>query len=1083
MRLHRLIAQFIIVSLTLFMLAGCESDSGGSSSSSGLQISPSSKSLAMGASVQLTATYDGSDVTSSTTWSSSDANVASVSNSASNTAYPIGTVSGIVTGSVTITATYSGKTKTAAITVTSATLDTVQVTPLYPSLALAATPEVQFTATGIYSDGSKIDLSEFVTWSSNDTDVATISNTSGTGGLSTMVAAGTSTITATYEGSSSSVSGTTTLTLTSDTVDSVEVTPINPTISSDDSSTIQMAATILVDDGAGTYSKQDITESVVWVSGSANAPVSNSTGTMGLVTGVGLAAANMDANFEGTLASAGTDNSTTVDVLTTTTLGEVQIFPINPTLALGVDFQLTAKGVYDDGTDYYTQDLTKTVVWSSSDTTVATICNSSSCKGKINALAAGTTTITANMPGSISQTITLTIDNGDTYLSEIQVTPTNPERYIGTDQQFTATGIYTDGTTYFHEDVTAKAIWTSSTSSVAAVSNADGSEGKARNRATGSTTITATIGNVSGSSDLTVMESAMALSSIAVTPVYQFIAPGLEVQFTAIGTFTDGSSTVLKDVTNEVFWYTSDSTLARVSNASGNAGKVVGIGAGTATITADLGGTTDTSDITIVAYAFNDLVVTPEPDIITLSEGASQNLKAIASFDNGTIHYKMDLTNVATWTTADPTVATVDNHNGTSGLVKAIGSGTTIITVFWEEAGGNQRSTSKNITVQGYALDSIQITPSNQSLDLGQTLDYQALGIYSDGSSSYLVNKLPPGLAWISVDESDSSTIIAPIGTNGGNAGKATAVSAGTSTITAAYQSTTATETLTTANLTLESITVSPANQDICDGSTVQYTAYGSYSDGVNRDITNLVRWSSSNAATVIDNNSDRKGLVSTNGAVTSTITAALGSVSGTTTVTSYTDAGGGISIELTPSAPVLGIGTHYQLSATVLFDDGTTTYTQDISDQVYWTVTYLTGTSPNVAVSNDPETGGRLYGIADGTSTITAYWSDAGATNSANGTVDITVTSGTVSNMEISPDKPSSPVGYTKQLTATALYSDSNTQNISESAVWTSSDPSVATVSNATGSRGLVTFISYGRATITARFGSTSTTTTVTVW
>ncbi len=86
-------------------------------------------------------------------------------------------------------------------------------------------------------------------------------------------------------------------------------------------------------------------------------------------------------------------------------------------------------------------------------------------------------------------------------LSSITVTPANPTIAPGLTQQFTATGHYSDGST---QDITMTAIWSSSTTSVAVISNATGSNGLATAVAAGSSTITATSGSIPGSTTLTV---------------------------------------------------------------------------------------------------------------------------------------------------------------------------------------------------------------------------------------------------------------------------------------------------------------------------------------------------------------------------------------------------------------------------------------------------------------------------------------------------------------------------------------------------------------------------------------------------
>ena len=76
------------------------------------------------------------------------------------------------------------------------TLSSIAVTPASPAhLKVGATQ--QFTATGTYSDGTNNNVTASATWSSSNTTVATISNTSGSQGLATAAALGSTTITAT----------------------------------------------------------------------------------------------------------------------------------------------------------------------------------------------------------------------------------------------------------------------------------------------------------------------------------------------------------------------------------------------------------------------------------------------------------------------------------------------------------------------------------------------------------------------------------------------------------------------------------------------------------------------------------------------------------------------------------------------------------------------------------------------------------------------------------------------------------------------------------------------------------------------
>ncbi|HKW09379.1 MAG TPA: Ig-like domain-containing protein, partial [Gemmatimonadaceae bacterium] len=129
------------------------------------------------------------------TWSSSNTAVATVSSS--------GVVQAIAAGTASISATSEGKTGSATLTVTSAPVATVTLSPASVSLPVAATQQIAATD----KDASGNTLSgRAITWASNATAVATVSST----GLVSAVGAGSATITATSEGKI----GTTSVTVT-----------------------------------------------------------------------------------------------------------------------------------------------------------------------------------------------------------------------------------------------------------------------------------------------------------------------------------------------------------------------------------------------------------------------------------------------------------------------------------------------------------------------------------------------------------------------------------------------------------------------------------------------------------------------------------------------------------------------------------------------------------------------------------------------------------------------------------------------------------------------------------------------------
>ncbi len=169
-------------------------------------------------------------------------------------------------------------------------------------------------------------------------------------------------------------------------------------------------------------------------------------------------------------------------------LVSIAVTPANPTIAVGAHQQFTATGTYSDGSH---QDLTTSATWTSTNPSVATV-NST---GLATGVGTGSTTIQA-ASGAIYGSTGLTV-TGAPVLVSIAVTPANPSIVVGSQQQFAATGTYSDGS---HQDLTNSATWSSSNPSVATINTS----GLATGVSAGTTTIQAASGGIYGSTGLTV---------------------------------------------------------------------------------------------------------------------------------------------------------------------------------------------------------------------------------------------------------------------------------------------------------------------------------------------------------------------------------------------------------------------------------------------------------------------------------------------------------------------------------------------------------------------------------------------------
>ena len=155
----------LIFILSVFSITGC----GGGDAETGhwlpsqmvsIAVTPATASIPMGAPRQFmaTATYtDGTsrDVTASSNWTSGTTGVATVNSTS-------GLATGVAIGTSVITANFDGKSGSATLTVTAATLSfSIAVTPLTASVPSGLTQ--RFVAMGAYSDGTSLDISNTVT--------------------------------------------------------------------------------------------------------------------------------------------------------------------------------------------------------------------------------------------------------------------------------------------------------------------------------------------------------------------------------------------------------------------------------------------------------------------------------------------------------------------------------------------------------------------------------------------------------------------------------------------------------------------------------------------------------------------------------------------------------------------------------------------------------------------------------------------------------------------------------------------------------------------------------------------------------
>ena len=455
-----------------------------------IAIAPNPASVAIGATVKLTATGTFSDQTTqdmstSVTWTTSSAADATVDAS--------GTVTGVAVGNATITATSGSTSATTTVNVTGAagnkTITKLTISPVGPSVVVGQTS--QLTAMATFSDQSSEDVSTTATWSSSTLSAATVDAK----GLVTGVAAGTATITAMFDGMSDSTAVTVNVTGPHVLV-SIVVTPANPTVVA--GKTLQLTATGKFADGT----TEDVTDTAIWMADPTDA--ASVGGATGLVTahkaGTSVITATIPVSTPVGTTVVGTTTVTVTE--TTPVLTSIAITPSPATTAIGQALQLVATGTFDVGP---TQDITKTVTWKSAAAATATV----DANGVVTGAAAGSTTISATM-GTITASTALTVTTAA--VRSIAVTPGTVVLAGSATQQYTAVATLTDNT---NQDVTKLVKWAASNVNVATIVTKGANIGLATTVAVGTATITAALNGISGTATITVSPPTVSSTSPA----------------------------------------------------------------------------------------------------------------------------------------------------------------------------------------------------------------------------------------------------------------------------------------------------------------------------------------------------------------------------------------------------------------------------------------------------------------------------------------------------------------------------------------------------------------------------------------
>ncbi|MFC3773559.1 Ig domain-containing protein [Paenibacillus sp. GCM10012303] len=992
-----------------------------------LVLSKNALSLSVGDSFSLTATAinvngSTSDVTIKAIWNA-DANnpdVASVY---------AGNIVAKKEGTAYITATYLGKTEVVTVNVHKKvrSLDKNK-----QSLSKRVGQFEQITLEATYTDGQVEDVTSKAEWRTESDLVASVVN-----GKVTAVGSGKTNVIATYGGKTVTVP-----------VSVDIVRRLDPSVESIDlrvGGTDDVKLMAMFENG----DTDDVAALAEWTS--SNGSVADI--FKGVVTAYGAGQATLTGTYGG--------KSATI-IVNVETVKKLEASKTDLFLKIDGSETITLTAYYADENNT-SEVVTAKAEWSSSDESIADVED-----GTITANSVGQATITASYG---TKTVTITVDAG--IARKLEADKTSLSMRKGTEETIKLEAIFASGNA--PEDVTGLATWSSSDESVAYVS-----KGKVRANGSGEATIKAEYGDKSVSIPVQV-DTARVLK---VTPSTLHVKVGDENTVKLEVTYADGNS---EDVTTKAQWSSDKPEVADVIN-----GKITALGTGQAAITGSFG--EKTAVVTVNVELAKNLTLSKSD--IFLKVGGTDNLTLKATFADGGA--SVDVTNLAEWSSDNADVAdVVDGQiraykvgqatisatygsktvtaavdvgiarkleldkkslslrkgetapklelkayyaNGTSeiitdsaewssedqavavleskGVVKAISSGETKVTAKYGD---------KIITIPVSVDPASKLEADKVKVELqpGYTAEIKLTATYEDNNTEDVTSKAE----WISSNESIATA----------DDGIIRAVDRGEAVITAKYGKKTIKITVSVG--AMESLTANEKTIYLKEGEGKQILLTTKYKDGTSKDSTSEAAWSSSSSSVAEVSG----GYVTAVGSGKSTIMAKVGEK--TVTISVQVE----LADRLTPThrSVVMRKGDNLQVGLTATYGNGTT---EDVTNKAVWSVS-----SAKVAdVYN-----GLITAFDSGRVTVTAKY---GAK-----VITIPVEIDTAQKLTLNKKSAELRSGQNEQLSLTATFSDGSTRDVTGEAEWTTRSYKIADVNHT----GLVSAVSYGKTTITAKYGS----------
>ena len=414
-------------------------------------------------------------------------------------------------------------------------------------------------------------------------------------------------------------------------------------------------------------------------------------------------------------------------------------------------------------------------------------------------------------------------------LVDITINPASASVIPGGTQAFTATGVYSDGSS---EDLTSQVAWKARDPKVASID----ATGLATGIGSGRSDINATLASARVTSRRAGKLNVADLDAVSVDPVSSNVRIGGRVVLKALATYDNGTSGV--DITSQVVWSSKRRSVVVVETNDDGAPVAVGVARGETNVEAtepesDVRSDSTTGKITVVGPILA-ITVTPEDRLVRVGERV--RFRATGAFERG---LTTDVSGDVDWSTGDPSIATVDIEGRATGA--SLGSTTVVATDRQSGVTSTASGADGRIDVVGN-LTSLEVKPTPLSLALGAKTNMKASARFEGITKS--VN-MTTKVEWSSSDPTKVSVT---------RLGVASCLATGTAVITVRdpFSGITSTasghDALVRCGVPVTGVVISPDHLSMRVGKSKKVKAFLLYADGSRDEITKRVVWETSNA-------------------------------------------------------------------------------------------------------------------------------------------------------------------------------------------------------------------------------------------